>query len=75
MIFSVVYLVARCLLGCLMVLAKREVSKDAELLVLRHENVVLRRQISRVRYQPDDRLRVSALSQLIPGAGGARCSR
>jgi hypothetical protein len=36
-IFSVVYLVVRCLLGCLMVLARREVSKDAELLVVRHE--------------------------------------
>jgi putative transposase len=44
-IFSVVYLAVRCLLGCLMVLARREVSKDAELLVLRHENAVLRRQI------------------------------
>jgi putative transposase len=65
-IFSVVYLVARCLLGCLMALARREVSKDAELLVLRHENAVLRRQISRVRYQPGDRLWLSALSQLIP---------
>jgi hypothetical protein len=37
-IFSVVYLVVRGVLGCLMVLARREVSKDAELLVLRHEN-------------------------------------
>jgi hypothetical protein len=43
---------ARRLLGCLMVLARREVSKDAELLVLRHQNAVLRRQIGRVRYQP-----------------------
>ena len=42
MIFSVVYLVVRCLLDCLMVLARREVSKEAELLVLRHENAVLR---------------------------------
>ena len=47
MIFSVVYLLVRRLLGCLMVLARREVSKDAELLVLRHENAMLRRQISR----------------------------
>ena len=66
MIFSVVYLLVRCLLGCLMVLARREVSKDAELLVLRHENAVLRRQISRVRYQPGDRLWLAALSRLIP---------
>ena len=56
----------RCLLGGLMVLARREVSKDAELLVLRHENAVLRRQISRVRYQPGDRLWLAALSRLIP---------
>ena len=66
MIFSALYLLMRRLLGCLMVLARREVSKDAELLVLRHENAVLRRQIGRVRYQPGDRLWLSALSRLIP---------
>ena len=66
MIFSVVYLVLRCVLGCLMVLARREVSKDAELLVLRHQNAVLRRQIGRVRYRPGDRLWLAALSRLIP---------
>ncbi len=49
-----------------MVLARHEVSKDAELLVLQHENTVLRRQVSRVRYQPDDRLWLAALSRLIP---------
>jgi putative transposase len=65
-IISVCYLLARCLLDCLMVLARREASKDAELLVLRHENAVLRRQISRVRYQPGDRLWLAALSRLIP---------
>ena len=66
MIFSVVYLLVRRLLGCLMVLSRDEVSKEAELLVLRHENAVLRRQISRVRYQPGDRLWLAALSRLIP---------
>jgi hypothetical protein len=64
-IFSAVYLLVRCLLSCLMVLTQREVSKDAELLVLRHENAVLRRQISRVRYQPGDRPWLAALSRLI----------
>jgi putative transposase len=49
-----------------MMRARREASKDAELLVLRHENAVLRRQISRVRYQPGDRLWLAALSRLIP---------
>jgi putative transposase len=65
-IFSVGYQLVRCLLGCVMMLPRREVSKDAELLVLRHENAVLRRQISRVRYQPGDRLWLAALSRLIP---------
>ena len=66
MIFSSVYLLVRCLFGSVTVLARREVSKDAELLVLRHENAVLRRQVGRVRYQPVDRLWLAALSQLIP---------
>ena len=61
--------------GGLPVLARREVSKDAELLVLRHENAVLRRQISRVRYQPAARLWLAALSMLIPDADGARSPR
>ena len=75
MIFSVVYLLAYRLLGCMMVLARREVSKDAELLVVRHENAVLRRQIGLVRYKQADRLWLSALSRLILGAGGARYSQ
>jgi hypothetical protein len=36
-IISMGYLLVRYLLGGLMVLARREVSKDAELLVVRHE--------------------------------------
>ena len=48
-----------------MVLARREASRDAELLVLRHENAVLRRQTRRIRYQPGDRLWLAALSRLI----------
>jgi len=40
-IFSVAYLAVLCLLGCLVVLTRCQVSKDAELLVLRHENAVL----------------------------------
>src|SRR5271156_1491361 len=65
-VISIVYLLVRCLLGCLTVLSRGQVSKDAELLVLRHENAVLRRQIGRARYQPADRLWLAAVSRLIP---------
>ena len=69
MIISVLYLLVRCLLGCLMVLTRHRVSKDAELLVLRHENAVLRRLIGKVRYEPADRLWLAALSRLVPRGG------
>jgi len=65
-IISVVYLFVRCLLSCLTVLTRHQVSKDAELLVLRHENAVLRRQIGPVRYEPGGRLWLAALSRLVP---------
>jgi hypothetical protein len=64
-IIPIVYLLVRCLLGCLTLLARGEVSKDAEFLVLRRENAVLRRQIGRVRYQPGGRLWLAALSRLV----------
>ena len=47
-------------------LTRHEASKDAELLLVRHENAVLRRQVGRVRYEPGDRLWLAALSRLVP---------
>jgi transposase InsO family protein len=59
--------VARKLLAVPAVLLRRDVAKDAELLVLRHENAVLRRQLAGpMRYKPADRLWLAALSSLIP---------
>lgn len=55
MFLSLAYRVPRRVLRSVAVLLRREVSKDAELLVLQHENAVLRRQIVRVRYEPADR--------------------
>ncbi|MDX2590640.1 integrase core domain-containing protein [Streptomyces sp. WI04-05B] len=67
MIVSLVYRVVRKLLAVPAVLLRRDMAKDAELLVLRHENAVPRRQLSApVRYEPADRLWFAALSSLIP---------
>jgi putative transposase len=66
MLLPILYRLMRCLLGMTAVLLRRDLSKDAELLVLRHENTVLRRQISRVRYTPADRAWLAALSRLVP---------
>jgi transposase len=62
----ILYRLVRCLLGLTTVLIRRDLSKDAELLVLRHENAVLRRQVARVHYTPADRVWLAALSRLMP---------
>ncbi|MET8208809.1 hypothetical protein ABZT51_22670 [Streptomyces sp. NPDC005373] len=57
MIVSLVYQVARKLLAVPALLLRWDAAKDAEMLVLRHENAVLRRHLSGpVRYKPADRL-------------------
>ena len=63
---QILYWLLRCLLGLTAVLIRRDLSKDVELLVLRHENSVLRRQISRIHYTPADRVWLAALSRLLP---------
>jgi transposase len=66
-IVSLLYKLSRTLLSVPAVMLRRDGTKDAELLVLRHENTVLRRQISGpVRYEPADRLWFAALSHLVP---------
>ncbi len=66
LLLSILYRLARWLLGLCAMLVRRDLSKDAELLVLRHENAVLRRQITRVHYRPVDRIWLAALSRLLP---------
>ncbi|MGW1803321.1 helix-turn-helix domain-containing protein [Streptomyces sp. NPDC001984] len=63
---SVVSTLVRNLITLPAAVLRSRVAKDAEVLALRHENAVLRRQIARVRYEPTDRVWLAALSRLIP---------
>ncbi|MBV9648542.1 MAG: DDE-type integrase/transposase/recombinase [Pseudonocardiales bacterium] len=63
---SMLYQLVRCLLDLIAVLVRRDLSKDAELLALCHQNAVLHRQVSRVCYTPADRVWLAALSRLVP---------
>ena len=49
-----------------MLVFRGDEAKDAELLVLRYENAVLRRHAGRVRYSPADRAWFAALAPFIP---------
>jgi transposase len=65
-LLSLAYRLLRCLFGLLAVLARSDLSKDAELLVLRHENQVLHRQLrGRLRWDHADRVWLAALSRLV----------
>jgi len=65
-LLKIVYLLTCRLLGLVVPVFRGGLEKDAELLVLRHENAVLRRHAGRVRYEPADRAWLAALARLIP---------
>jgi putative transposase len=65
-LLKIMYVLACRLLGLVVLVSRGDRAKDAELLVLRHENAVLRRQAGRVRYEPDDRAWFAALARLVP---------
>jgi putative transposase len=69
---TIVYLLVRRVLSLAVLLSRRDLVKDVELLALRHENAVLRRQAGRIRYEPADRIWFAALAQLIPRARWAQ---
>ena len=67
MLFRLVYLAVSRLFAWLALLARSDASKDLEILVLRHEIAVLRRQVARPKPDWADRGLLAALARLLPG--------
>jgi putative transposase len=63
---KILYLLTWRVLSVAVLVFRGDQVEAAELLVLRHENAVLRRHIGRVRYEPTDRVWFAALARLLP---------
>jgi putative transposase len=66
LLVSVVYVLFCRLLELVVLLGRRERSKELEILVLRHELSILHRQGRQPRFKPHDRLLLAALSRVLP---------
>ena len=67
--FSFLYLALGRVLELVVLLGRSSERKEVEILVLRHELSVLRRQAARPRYVPRDRALLAAFSRVLPRTG------
>jgi hypothetical protein len=72
MSFRLLYLIMIRVFGWLLLLGRGQASKDAEIMMLRHEVAVLRRQVARPKPDWADRAVLAALAQLLPAELRAR---
>jgi putative transposase len=66
LLVSGLYVVVCRLLELLVLLGRRDRAKDLEILVLRHELSILRRQAGRPRFEMHDRILLAAFSRMLP---------
>jgi putative transposase len=65
-LWSVAYLVVRRLFELVLLVSRPTSSKELEILVLRHEVSILRRQVRRPQLRQADRVLLAALSRVLP---------
>jgi putative transposase len=77
-VWSFLYVALCRLLQLVVLLGRSERSKELEILLLRHELAILRRQARRAQFRPVDRAILAAFARALPrsalGSGSARIS-
>ena len=74
MLLKLAYLLLCRSVQLLTLLARGDVAKDLEILVLRHQLTVLRRQAPRPKLEPADRALLAATSRALPEPAGRASS-